>query len=145
FSLVFCFELCCKLFRADGGFLDLGTSVLEKLLNRDASLRRCRIYSALALISGANLRRAARALDAPVYWVRLAALAHAGVLADALYSGVEDADGFFEWSKARFLQNYRWHGLVDLRDAPRWRPEWITPEHLYAEVLGRLNGALQGI
>jgi hypothetical protein len=145
FSLVFCFELCCKLFRADSGFLDLGTSVLEKLLNPDASLRRCHVYSALALISGANLRRAARALDAPVYWVRLAALTHAGVLADALYSGVEDADGFFAWSKERFLQSYRWHGLVDLRDAPRWRPEWITPEHLYAEVLGRLNGALQGI
>jgi len=145
FSLVFCFELCCKLFPRDGGFVDLGTSVLEKLLNPDASVRRCHVYSALALISGANLRRAAKAPDAPVYWVRLAALTHAGVLADALYRGVEDADGFFEWSKKRFLQNYRWYGLVDLREAPRWRPEWINPDHLHAELLGRINGALQGI
>jgi hypothetical protein len=145
FSLVFCFELCCKLFPTDGGFVDLGTSVLGKLLDPDACLHRCNVYSALALISGANLRRAAKTPDAPVYWVRLAALTHAGVLADALHRCVDDAEAFFEWSKEGFLQNYRWHGLVDLREAPRWRPEWINPDHLHAELLGRLNGALQGI
>jgi hypothetical protein len=70
---------------------------------------------------------------------------HAGVLADALYHGVEDAKAFFEWSMERFFQNYRWHGRVDLREAPRWRPEWINPDHLHAELLGRISGALQGV
>jgi hypothetical protein len=145
FSLVFCFELCCKLFPRDAGFVDLGTSVLEKLLNPDANLRRCHVYSALAMISGATLRRVAKTPNAPVYWVRLAALTHAGVLTDALYQGVDDAKAFFEWSMQRFFQSYHWHGRVDLREAPRWRPEWINPDHLHAELLGRINGALQGI
>lgn len=144
FSLVFCFELCCKLFPRDDGFIDLGISVLEKLLNADTSQRRCHIYSALAVISGTMIRRVAKTPNAPVYWVRLAALTHAGVLADALYHGIEDAKKFFEWSQ-RFFQHYRWHGLVDLREAPRWRPEWINPDHLHAELLGRISGALQGI
>src|SRR5579884_6382 len=145
FSLVFCFELCCKLFPRDAGFVALGTSALEKLLNPNDSLRRCHVYSALALISGATLRRVAKTPTEPVYWARLAAFTHAGVLADALYHGVNDAKAFFEWAMQRFFRNYHWHGLVDLREAPRWRPEWINPEHLHAEVLGRINGALQGI
>src|SRR3954453_10458753 len=44
--LVFCFELCCKLLSKDDAFVDLGISVLEKLLSPHACLRRCHISSA---------------------------------------------------------------------------------------------------
>ena len=41
--------------------------------------------------------------------------------------------------------NYLWHGVIDRRDAPRWDPQWISPEHLHAELVGRAQGALQVI
>jgi hypothetical protein len=32
--------------------------------------------------------------------------------------------------------------VVDRREAPRWKPEWISPDHLFAELVGRARGAL---
>jgi hypothetical protein len=42
-----------------------------------------------------------------------------------------------------WLPNYLWHGVIDRRDAPGWNPEWIVPDHVYAELVGRAQGALQ--
>src|SRR5580704_17886204 len=42
-----------------------------------------------------------------------------------------------------WLANYLWHGVIDRRDAPRWNPDWISPDQLYAELAGRALGALQ--
>lgn len=141
FSLLFCFELCCRLLPKDTGFVDLGTACLRKLLDVETSQPRCHIFSALALISGANIRRVTKASQAPVFWVRLAALAHAGVLTDAL-ADMAEPEKFLRWSGENFYSVYHWHGMVDRRDAPRWSPDWITPDHIHAEVVGRVRIAL---
>jgi hypothetical protein len=141
FSLLFAFELCCRLFQADSGFVRLGARVLQKLFEPGASKRRCHIFSALALVSMTTFRRVAKASTAPLYWVRLAALTQAGVLTDAL-GNIEDDEAFFRWSAERFYASYRWQGIVDRRDAPKWNPEWISPDHLQAELLGRARIAL---
>jgi hypothetical protein len=141
FSLLFCFELCCGLLPTDTGFVDLGTACLDKLLDVEMSQRRCHMFSALALISGANIRRVTKASQAPVFWARLAALAHAGVLTDAL-ADIAEPEKFLQWSGENFYPVYRWHGMVDRRDAPRWSPDWITPDHIHAELVGRARIAL---
>jgi hypothetical protein len=64
------------------------------------------------------------------------------VLTDAL-QGLQDTLRFLRWVTENWLANYLWHGVVDRRDAPRWNPEWISPEHLYAELVGRAQGALE--
>jgi len=94
------------------------------------------------MIATVNIRRAAKASTAPLFWVRLAALTQAGVLADAL-SGISDATGFLKWAANNFFPNYLWTCMIDLRESPRWHPEWIDPDHLYAEVVGRVQGAMQ--
>ncbi len=76
-----------------------------------------------------------------MFWVRLAALTHAGVLTDAL-GRPPDAKGFLAWAVENFIGAYTWHGVVDRRDAPRWNPDWISPEAIYAELVGRANISL---
>jgi hypothetical protein len=145
FSLLFGFELCGARLSADARFVKLGRSFLEKLLlDEKSSISRCNIFSALALISTINLRQAARASTAPLFWIRLAALAHAGVLTDAL-SGLPDSKRFLRWATQNFYPTYVWHGVIDRRDAPRWKPDWISPDHLYAELVGRAQGTVQAI
>jgi hypothetical protein len=143
FSLLFGFEICCRMPVADKAVVELGASFLRKLLlEPEKSLARCEIFCACALISVTCLRGAAKASNAPLFWVRLAALAHAGVLTDAL-RGLPDPHGFLRWATRGWLANYLWHGVIDRRDAPRWNPEWISPDQLYAELAGRAHGALQ--
>jgi len=145
FSLLFGFELCRDRLSADAGFVGLGRSFLEKLLlDANASINRCNIFSALALISSIKLRRAARASIAPLFWIRLAALAHAGVLTDAL-GGMPDGERFLRWATQNFYPTYVWHGVIDRREAPRWKPDWVSPDHLYAELVGRVQNAVQMI
>lgn len=145
FSLLFGFELCRDRLSANSGFDGLGCAFLERLLlDSKGSTSRCNIFSAVALISTTRLRQVARASNAPLFWVRLAALTHAGVLTDAL-SGLPDSEQFLKWSTQKFYPAYLWHGVIDRRDSPRWRADWISPDHLYAELVGRAQGTLHTI
>jgi hypothetical protein len=144
FSLLCGFELCRDQLASDPAFSDLGASFLERLLLDAEAENRHYIFSACALISSLRIRRSARASGFPVFWARLAALSHAGVLADAL-AGMPDAKEFFRWASEHFYPSYAWHCAVDLRDAPRWRYDWISPDHLYAELVGRALGALHAL
>ncbi|MCB1483317.1 MAG: hypothetical protein KDJ17_00315, partial [Hyphomicrobiaceae bacterium] len=142
FSLLFGFEVCAARAPSDPSFVDLGHAFLEKLFADSAAYdRRCEMFSAAALVAMTRMRCAAKASQAPVFWLRLTALAHAGVITDAASKNM-DANGFLNWACRNFLPQYTWHGVVDRRAAPRWRPEWISPEHLVAELLGRAQGAL---
>jgi hypothetical protein len=142
FSLLFGFELCRARLSGHKGFDGLGVSFLQKLfIDEKRSMDRCNIFSACALLSTISLRRVAKASNAPLFWVRLASLAHAGVLADSL-RGMPETEKFLKWASKNFYPAYIWHGVVDRRDAPRWNPEWISPDHLYAELAGRAYGAL---
>jgi hypothetical protein len=89
-----------------------------------------------------HLRQKARAPNAPLFWVRLVALSHAGVLTDAL-SHLPDPQRFLRWSVENFYPDYHWQGLIDRREAPRWNPDWIDPDQLHAEIVGRVNNAMQ--
>jgi hypothetical protein len=143
FSLLCGFELCRALVAGDPGFVDLGTQFLSKLLlDKEASVRRCTLFATFALIATVNIRNAAKASDAPLFWVRLAALTHAGLMTDAL-SAIPDAEGMLRWASKNFAPSYLWSTVVDLRDAPRWSPEWIDPDYLQAELVGRIQGAIQ--
>jgi hypothetical protein len=144
FSLLFGFELCCKFLQTNEAFLRLGTQFLEKLFNPVASLRRCYVFSAVALMTVTNLRQAAKLPDGPLFWTRLAALTHVGVVTDALGER-EDAEEFFHWATEHFYRTYHWYTMIDRREAPRWNPDWISPDHLQAEIVGRVNNAVQAV
>jgi hypothetical protein len=145
FSLLCGFELCCNRPKKNRAVAQLGASLLTKLLlDTKSSRARCDIFSACAIISTTNIRFAAKAANAPLFWTRLAALAHAGVLTDGL-RGLTDTKGFLQWCVQNWLSNYLWHSVIDRRDAPGWNPEWISPDQLYAELVGRAQNALQAV
>jgi hypothetical protein len=135
------FELCGNRLKEDVHFVELGAEFLKKLFDEDTGQGRLDRFSACALISIVHIRRAAKAPSAPVFWTRLAALAHAGVLADGL-GNMSDSKKFLKWAAEHFSPSYIWHGAVDRHEAPRWNPEWIAPEHLFAELVGRAIGVL---
>ena len=64
------------------------------------------------------------------------------MLTDAL-SGMPNSERFLQWATQNFYPIYVWHSIIDRRDAPRWKPEWISPDHLYAELVGRAEGVVQ--
>jgi hypothetical protein len=142
FSLLCGFELC-----ADGlsrdllGFSALGARFLEKLFNKNESSSRYNLFATFAMITTVNIRRAVSTPDAPLWWIRLAALTHAGVLTNAK-AGMPNSTEFLKWAVDIFGTNYVWTTAIDLQNAPRWRPEWIDPSYLATEVAGRVIGAV---
>ena len=143
FSLLCGFELCRALLANDTkAFTELGDLFLQKLLPYEGENKnRCHVFSGCAIIAMATIRRRAKATGRPVFWSRLAALTHAGVLCDGLGAS-PDAEKFFQWATENYGPTSLWHNVVDRREAPRWRVEWIHPEHLHAELIGRCHGSL---
>jgi hypothetical protein len=141
FSLLFGFELCAARFRQDQSYERLGTAFLQSLFEGDDALaRRCKIFSACAVVTVVALRRTFDESSVPLYWFRLAALTHAGVLVDALRA--LEPSQFYDWAIKTVGTAFFWHVLYDRRDAPRWRAEWISPDQIEAELFGRAINAL---
>lgn len=142
FSLLFGFELCRYKIDHDVAFEELGTRFLLALLGQDDSLRRrCQVFSACAIFTTVLLRERFEEGSVPLFWFRLVALTHAGLLTDALRSLDEPAK-FYEWAIKSFGTSFFWGTNYDRRDAPRWRSEWIVAEQIEAELFGRVRGAI---
>jgi hypothetical protein len=78
----------------------------------------------------------ANAAAAPLDWCRLATLSHAGVLTDALKQ-IRKPSEFLEWAWSQYAGAYWWHTVVDAHEEPKWVSEWLLPEGLVAELIGR--------
>jgi hypothetical protein len=143
FSLLFGFEACVERYRTgDRRALALGRRHLERIFKDDSWLnQRCEVFSACAIISSSRLRTLAEQNGASLYWFRLAAFAHAGVLTNAL-ANIRDTKGFLKWALEHFSGVYTWHAVVDLREEPRWDSEWASPEAIKAELVGRCINAM---
>jgi hypothetical protein len=89
------------------------------------------------MIATVNIRPVIKPAGAPLWWVRLAALAHAGVLTDAMTT-IANTERLLEWAAGLFTAHYRWTTAIDLHEAPRSRPEWIDPDYFFAELVGRV-------
>jgi hypothetical protein len=68
-------------------------------------------------------------------------LVHAGVLTSAL-SGISKTTDFMAWSIREFGASYTWYGVVDIHNAPRWESEWIDPQYIKNELIGRCYNAI---
>jgi hypothetical protein len=138
FSLLFAFEIAGARIVKEKRFERLGTKALERLFGNDnAAAARSAIFSACAMISIVRLRTVFNEQQAPLFWFRLAGLSHAGVLTEALAS-LSKPDGFLDWARREVGTKFVWHTTIDKRDAPRWDMEWLSPEQIQAELLGRV-------
>jgi hypothetical protein len=138
FALVFGFEACrYRLSEGDEGAIELGTRFLNALFADKSALRaRCELFSACAIISTVAIRPIANGAMAPLDWYRQAALSHAGVLTDALRHIRKPSD-FLKWTWSQYSGAYWWHTAIDAHEEPKWVSEWLLPEGLVAELIGR--------
>jgi hypothetical protein len=145
FSLLFAFEIASKRLAAGPDWEGIGTRVLNKLFgSMDALTRRCELLSAGTVISYGRLSRLAEWRSAPLYWRRLAALSHAGVVADAL-GQMSQPDRFREWALKNVGPEFYWRFLSDRREGPLWWTDGVEPRALKALVAGRFINAMKKI
>lgn len=143
FTLVFGFELCRdRLAQGSRAFEALGEKFLQRLFSNEAWLKqRCEVFAACVVVTTVHLRPSANATEVPLYWFRLAVFAHASFLANALRA-LPKTESFFKWAVDNFGGSYTWHTAVDMCEEPRWEADWIDPNALRSELIGRCANAL---
>lgn len=138
FTLIFGFEVCRdRLAKGDKEAVAVGKEFLERLFDDKNWLRsRCEIFAACTVITSTRVREVLNDPEPPVYWARLAAFSHAGVLTSAL-SGLAKPAEFYLWTLQQYGPKYSWQTAVDRREAPRWEEDFIDPASLMNELIGR--------
>jgi hypothetical protein len=72
----------------------------------------------------------------------LVAAAHAGWVMQACGSSNVDESKFLRWVMRERGQEYLLSAFHDMREQPRWQPEWIDAEFLVPDIFGRALLAL---
>lgn len=107
----------------------------------DAEVNRYGLLSALFVFADAQISSSRTARDKPPFWRRMAAFAQASMVERATIGKDVDISEFKRWLLSFGGQQFYLQSLVDLRSAPRWSAEYISPSQLKAEFLGRIVGA----
>ncbi|MGY3436446.1 MULTISPECIES: hypothetical protein [unclassified Marinovum] len=104
-------------------------------------------YSALSAVFLSSMGAIARGrvfAEAPPFFRRQAALSHASLVVRAMLDVGSDMSGIKKWlDKTGHPQNAFLQGLIDLRQEPRWLPEYASAQQLRAEMIGRLRMAVE--
>jgi hypothetical protein len=143
YALVGAFEICADAISRDERLSTLGERILEKLFAEPQRLiRRCKFLSAIFVIASAQLAVHVETKEMPAFWRRLAAAAHAGWVMEACGSAKVDESKFLRWIMGERGQEYMLSSFHDMREQPRWQPEWIDAEFLVPDIFGRAFAAV---
>ena len=95
---------------------------------------------AALIVTGGDLARTKVLADWPPFQRRLATFAHAALLLRTLRVHPPHND-FSEWASQTRARPFYFQASIDQQREPRWHPEAISPNHLKAELLGRIHHA----
>ena len=101
------------------------------------------LLSAMIVLVASELGRRRIMKDAYPFYRKQAAIAQASVIIRAIKESQADPASIVKWAKTGgvghvfFLQ-----GLIDLRLEPRWLPDFVSPDQLRAEFIGRVANAV---
>lgn len=102
---------------------------------------RYKLTSSLIILVDGELSRLSLFRSRPPFLRRLAAIAQASLIERVLIAAEIDGDHFADWATSGRGQRFFLQSLVDLREEPRWLPDFMSPEQLRFELLSRLVGA----
>jgi hypothetical protein len=137
-------EICADRASEDRRFVELGDDILDRLLSDPRRLHgELATYATAYIIAGAHLGRHEVLRQQPVYWRRLAAAAHASLVTRVMGWQGDDDHPLFDWAMRLVGKTFYFSVLNDAHVEPRWRPEWITPNFLAADIYGRLLQIIQ--
>lgn len=141
------------------GAIELGLSILDRHPQLEAAIigmieqirdddaeaanSRFRLLSALAVLVDGEVSRAKILADKPPFWRRLATIAQASLIERCIQSFPIDVGSFTEWAHSGRGQQFYLQTLCDLRLEPKWMPDFISPDQLKAEFIGRIANAAQ--
>jgi hypothetical protein len=142
FSLVGAFEICADRIGQDQRFVAVGDRLLDNLFS---DMRRltgaCALFGAIFVITTAHFATHETLQRRPVYWRRLAAAAHASLVVRVCGGNGIDPTQMIAWATRLFGDAYFLSVVSDFAVEPQWRPEWILPKIIVADVFGRAVGA----
>jgi len=142
FGLTAVFEICASL-ELDASAEIIGSKLLDALLDMDRLENRCTFYGAIFSMATACSAEHSALRKKPVFWRRITASAHASLVLRAC--GFEDAESVFQWAMQNFGKTFLLSVLLEMDAEPRWKPDWLTAKHLVADVVGRVEQAINKI
>ena len=102
---------------------------------------RLKLTASLVILVDGELARLGILRDAPPFWRRLAAIAQASFIERELVKAGVQIDKFSEWAINTRGPVFALQNLVDLRHEPRWLPDFMSPNQLKLEFIGRIYSA----
>jgi hypothetical protein len=144
FSLVGGFEICADRAAQDQRFVALGDCLLDSLFGDMQRLTgACALFGAIFVITTGHFATHETLQRRPVFWRRIAATAHASLVARVFGGNGIDPNEMISWAMRLFGDAYFLSVVSDFAVEPQWRPEWISPKILVADLFGRAFGALR--
>jgi len=139
-------EVCASLSASQSRFVDLGEKLLVELVGDMNRLENsCRVYAAAFVVTIAYLARQEIFRERPVYWRRIAAAAHASAIVTAFAKMELRHDQIVPWAMRLSGNEFVVSVFLDFFEQPLWRPEWIDPRYLVADVVGRTLNAVHTV
>jgi hypothetical protein len=139
------FSLCADR-AADARFVELGDAILDRLLGDPKRLQNeLTTFATAFVIASAHLAEHEILRKQPVFWRRLAAASHASLVTRILGAGTENEPSLLTWATRLAGKTFYLSVLNDAHVEPRWRPDWISPNYLAADIYGRLLESLRQI
>jgi hypothetical protein len=142
FSLVGALEICVDRAAEDQRFAVLGERLFDNLFgDMERLMGACALFGAVFIIATAHFATHETLQHRPVFWRRLAAAAHASLVVRVCGGNGIDPKRMISWATRLFGDAYFLSVVSDFAVEPQWRPEWILPKILVADLFGRAVGA----
>lgn len=146
YALVGMFEVCASLSASQGRFADLSERLLVELVGDMNRLENsCRVYAAAFVVTTAYLAQHEILRERPAYWRRIAAAAHASAIFVAFAKMELRYDQIVPWAMRLSGNEFVVSVFLGFFDQPLWRPEWIDPRYLVADMVGRTLNAVHTV
>jgi hypothetical protein len=139
------------------GAIEIGLSILDKHQNiqpfvqnmidqirednADDEKSRFHLLSALIVLVEGEIARTSILREKPPFWRRLASIAQASLIERYIIKSQVDITEFSKWSFETRGQFFYLQTMADLRCEPRWHPDYVSPQQLKAEFIGRIHNA----
>ena len=146
FSLIGAFELCAAWVEHDPSFVAVGERLLDALFKNMKRLEiACGMFGAALVLAVARIAEHETLKGEPAYWRRLSAASHALLVVRSCGVTEIDHNDLLKWAIGQSGESYFLSILSDFKTDPQWRPEWVDPRFLVADVSGRAIGAFDKI
>jgi hypothetical protein len=146
FGLICALQLCADRVAGEPVFGPLGKELLERLFSVPARLTTaCQVFAAAFIVATAHLAEHKVLGRRPAFWRRLAAASHASLVVRGC--GITEAtqDGLIPWAVHVAGDAYVLSVFAEFIEMPRWRPDWIADDFVFADVFGRALSAVKGV